>query len=226
MRERRGAPWTALLALLLAAPLAWLSARAQAAPPPAAGAAAPLIIHSGEDFGNILSDLSQRGPPLTITVHANISMGDVPGPRPVVVARNVTLRGAGRAEQTEINLRDVSDAWRLVPGVTLTLSNLTLSNLAARPPSAPPPPPANVSGAQQAGARGRKQGPADSGGGLHRPLAHEPSGRAHGAMHGPHAGRPLSLVATHRANALSTFPRARPSRAVFYFPLWFFNTDR
>jgi hypothetical protein len=105
-----------------------------------------IVVRTGEQLGAALAQLSARGPPLTVAVGANISMSDVPSPRPAVIARDTTFVGlGGPAERTELSLDDVSNGWRLERGVTLRMRNLTLSNLATRPPSALPPPPANVS---------------------------------------------------------------------------------
>jgi len=112
-----------------------------------AALAAPIVetVRNGQELGDVLNTLSQPGPPVEIVVAANISMIDVPSGRPVRIARDVLLRGAGAPEKTELNLDDLYDAWKLDPGVVVSLTNLTLSNLAGRPPSAVDYPPANVS---------------------------------------------------------------------------------
>jgi hypothetical protein len=194
-RAGAGAAWAALLAALLAvgAPCGALAQPGAAAAPPAP---VPLLVRNGGDFGAVLDQLSQRGPPLEIALRGNISWTDVPGPRPVVVARNVTIAGAGRPERTELNLNDATNAWRLEPGVVLTLRNLTLSNLAQRPPSAEPPPPLNASGERPGRAAGER---GHAAGGRMRRAAGGGGARPCGSRAPPcgcgHASRPAWLAA-------------------------------
>jgi hypothetical protein len=136
--------WRQLLAaVLLAAALAARGAAAQARA--AAPDAAILVAEDGEALGRALATLSQPGPPAVIRLAANISMTDVPSPRPLLIARNTTIEGVGLPAGTELNLHNDYNAWQVAPGVQLTIRNMTLSNLAERPPSAQPPPALNVS---------------------------------------------------------------------------------
>lgn len=162
-RQRRTAAPLRLvfaLALLVAAPQVAQTSAAPAAserPAPRPGSvpkAAPgafpgpppdAVVHDGHQLSEVIPLFSRAGPPLVVQIADNISWVDIAAPRPVVIARNLTLRGVGAAEATELNLHGQYDAWRVAPGAYLQLQNLTLSNLAVRPPSGQPPPPANVS---------------------------------------------------------------------------------
>lgn len=154
--QRRGASALATALALLALACAPRVARcapgasaltpaARAAASPASGPAPAAVVHDGHQLSEALPLLAAPGPPIIIQIADNISWADVAAPRPVVVARDVTLRGVGVPEATEINLHGQYNAWRLEPGASLTLQNLTFSNLAVRPPSADPPPPTNAS---------------------------------------------------------------------------------
>ena len=146
-------PLLAFLTLLAAAaPLRPAAAQAAPAPPAAerahvevAAAPGEVVVHSGEELGEQLAAVASPGPALTLVLHTNVSMTDVPGPRPLPVARALTIRGSGAPEHAELNLDILVSAWQIAPGASVTLQNLTLSNLAPRPPSARPPPPANAS---------------------------------------------------------------------------------
>jgi hypothetical protein len=115
----------------------------------AALAKGAIPISSGRDLRAAVPGLGVPGPPEVLLIKGNISMADE-GAEPVRVARNVTLR-AGGAAPCELSLAGWVGAWRLEPDVSVTLENLTLSNLALRPADAPPPPPANASGAWRRG---------------------------------------------------------------------------
>ncbi|KAI8469769.1 MAG: hypothetical protein J3K34DRAFT_512345 [Monoraphidium minutum] len=87
------------------------------------------------------------GVPLSLHVARNISLarGGAAALPPLRIARRVTLWGAGPPRATEIDLAAVAGGWQLLPGATVALHNLTLSNLAPRPAGAAAPPAANVS---------------------------------------------------------------------------------
>lgn len=86
------------------------------------------------------------GPPLLLVLDGAASFagaGTGTAATPALqIERPVAIRGVRNAE---LSLGNRVEAWRLGPGATLTLWNLTLSNLGPRPASAPPPPPSNVS---------------------------------------------------------------------------------
>jgi hypothetical protein len=123
-----------------------------------AATAAPIVVNGVDGLRRALVPAGTPGPPLELLVAANISMDQAMAPSslPARIARNVTLRGAGPPARTELSLEGWVNAWRLDPGVVVTLENLTLSNLALRPPDAPQPPPANISGAAR-GPRPQRQ---------------------------------------------------------------------
>lgn len=101
-------------------------------------------VTSGEELLSVVETLlSQPGPPVDLLLTSNVSAPV--GPRPLRVARNVTLHGDGPPLHTELSLGGLLDSWQLDPGVVVTLKNLTLSNLALRSPDAEAPPPANTS---------------------------------------------------------------------------------
>lgn len=100
---------------------------------------------SGSQLAAVLALAAEPGPQLDVQIAANLSLDAAPSLLRRRFARSVTLRGAGPPEWTEINLDESYDAWQLLPGVTLALENLTLSNLPERG-SADGGAPANVSG--------------------------------------------------------------------------------
>lgn len=99
-------------------------------------------VWSGFEVDELLESIDRvPGPPVTCIVRKNISLSDVGREAPVRIVRNITLRGAaGDAQLTELSLDGRAGAVQLADGVSITLENLTLSNLAPRPPAQSPPP--------------------------------------------------------------------------------------
>jgi hypothetical protein len=212
-----------------------------------AGAAAAAVISDADGLRQALAALGTPGPPVVLQLAGNFSL-DRAMPRgrpPARIARSTTLRGgaAGAPAATELSLSGWVDAWQLDPGVTLTLQNLTLSNLALRPPDAPPPPPANVSGARTPRAAAAAAAARPAAMGLRRRAA--PSHAAGGGAAAPPPARAPPQRKQQPAATTPTLPQLRspvasrlPRRAspsppppplpppVFTFPLWFFKTDR
>jgi hypothetical protein len=106
--------------------------------------AGAIPVEDGEQLREAVASLATPGPNVVWDLSGSLSIADA-GPAPTRVARNVTLRGAGPPNATEISLYGWVSMWQLAPGVVVTLENLTLSNLALRPPDAPTPPPSNLS---------------------------------------------------------------------------------